>query len=141
MAQDTQAATDLAQRIDTIEESYELMLAYAAQGVPGDDPSSGHGVRESLERMAAALDGLAAASAERVKSESPDAADSYGDFIDVIDQDARKALAAVRLVLGRPAIGSQLIDNLNGSIHLRALLTDLFIIDESLKEGGASDSD
>jgi hypothetical protein len=28
-----------------------------------------------------------------------------------------------------------MIDNLNASIHLRALLTDLFLIDESLKGG------
>jgi hypothetical protein len=39
----------------------------------------------------------------------------------------------VRLVLAKSAISSQLIDNVNASIHLRALLTDLFIIDESLK--------
>ncbi len=40
---------------------------------------------------------------------------------------------AVELVLAQPAISSQLIDNLNASIHLRALLTDLFLIDEILK--------
>jgi hypothetical protein len=33
----------------------------------------------------------------------------------------------------RPAISSQLIDNLNASIHPRALLTDLFLLDEILK--------
>jgi hypothetical protein len=35
--------------------------------------------------------------------------------------------------LSQPAISSQLIDNLNASIHLRALLTDLFLLDEILK--------
>jgi hypothetical protein len=39
----------------------------------------------------------------------------------------------VRLVLARADIGSQLVDNLNASIHLRALLTDLFVVDEALK--------
>ncbi len=58
-------------------------------------------------------------------------------FIDVLDRDARSALAAVRLVLAQPSIGSQLIDNLNASIHVRALLTDLFLIDEILKTRGA----
>ena len=43
------------------------------------------------------------------------------------------AQAAVHLVLAQPAISSQLVDNLNASIHLRALLTDLFLIDEVLK--------
>jgi hypothetical protein len=51
----------------------------------------------------------------------------------VLARDARDSLAAVELVLAQPAISSQLIDNLNASIHLRALLTDLFLIDEILK--------
>jgi hypothetical protein len=51
----------------------------------------------------------------------------------VIDRDARDAQAAVQLVAAQPSIGSGVIDNLNASIHLRALLTDLFLIDEVLK--------
>ena len=43
-------------------------------------------------------------------------------FLDVVRQDAAKASAAIRLVLAKPAITSQAIDNLNASIHLRALL-------------------
>ena len=41
--------------------------------------------------------------------------------------------AAIDLVLAQRAISSQIVDNLNASIHLRALLTDLFLIDEILK--------
>ena len=33
----------------------------------------------------------------------------------------------------RPGISSQMIDNVNASIHVRALLTDVFVIDEILK--------
>jgi hypothetical protein len=54
-------------------------------------------------------------------------------FFAAVDADARVALAAIRLALARADISSQLIDNLNASIHLRALLTDLFIVDEALK--------
>jgi len=39
----------------------------------------------------------------------------------------------LRLVLGQPGISSQMIDNINASIHVRALLTDVFIVDEILK--------
>jgi len=56
-----------------------------------------------------------------------------GDFMDVLRQDATKSSAAIRLVLAQPSINSQLIDNLNASIHVRALLTDLFLLDEALK--------
>ena len=51
----------------------------------------------------------------------------------MLNRDARDSLAAIELVLVQPAISSQLIDNLNASIHLRALLTDLFLVDELLK--------
>ena len=51
----------------------------------------------------------------------------------MLDRDARDALAAVQLVQVQPSISSQLVDNLNASIHLRALLTDLFLLDEILK--------
>jgi hypothetical protein len=52
------------------------------------------------------------------------------EMIRVLGQDAKDALAAVRLVSSRRGISSQLIDNLNANIHLRALLTDLFLVDD-----------
>ena len=52
----------------------------------------------------------------------------------MLDRDSRDSLAAIELVLAQPAISSQLIDNLNASIHLRALLTDLFLVDEILRK-------
>ena len=57
----------------------------------------------------------------------------YDAFIAVIERDARDSQAAIQLVLAQPSISSQIVDNLNASIHLRALLTDLFLIDEVLK--------
>jgi len=33
-------------------------------------------------------------------------------------------------VAGQGSVSSQLIDNLNASIHLRALLTDVFVLGE-----------
>ena len=51
----------------------------------------------------------------------------------MLDRDAQDSLAALELVLAQPAISSQLIDNLNASIHLRALLTDLFLVGEILR--------
>ena len=35
--------------------------------------------------------------------------------------------------MAQPGISSQVIDNLNASVHLRALLTDLFLVDEILR--------
>ena len=59
-------------------------------------------------------------------------AEKYEAFFAVMKRDAEGAVAAVELVLAQPAIGSQTIDNLNASIHLRALLADLFLVTEIL---------
>ena len=130
---DRAAPADFAARCDTIEEAYEFFLAYASQGLPSDQGSErGREVRDYLRRCDAALTGigeLIIAFAERAGLDpSP-----YRAFVEVIERDARDASAAIRLVLAQPAIGSQLVDNLNASLHLRALLTDLFLIDEVLK--------
>ena len=118
------APTDLAGAIDVIEETYEFMLAYAAQGRVNDLDDSGAGLRAFLRRSDQALGVIAAA---KLPGEAAQ------QFLDVMQQDAVKAGAALRLVLAQPAISSQIIDNLNASIHLRALLTDIFLLDESLK--------
>ena len=59
--------------------------------------------------------------------------DRYDGFFEVLEGDAARARRALQLVLAQPDISSQVIDNLNGSIHLRAVLTDLFLIDEILR--------
>ena len=126
---------ELNARIDTIEEAYEFFLAYASQGLPSDQGNdSGRQARHFLERCDTALTGLSDflnGFIERLGVGSPA---PYRAFIEVIDSDARHAQAAIQLVIAQPAISSQIVDNLNASIHLRALLTDLFLIDEVLKQ-------
>ena len=68
-----------------------------------------------------------------MKEENLQPAERYHAFLAVLDRDAHDSLASIQLVLAQATISSQLIDNLNASIHLRALLTDLFLIDEILK--------
>jgi hypothetical protein len=125
---------DISDRCAAVEECYEFMLAYAAQGLPSDQGSkSGGQLREFLPRAVKALTGLAEACTVAIKQEGLEPADKYFAFYTVLDRDARASLAAIELVLAQPAISSQLIDNLNASIHLRALLTDLFLVDEIVK--------
>ncbi len=94
----------------------------------------GGSIREFLDRAAAALDGLAAAAASP-KVQDAASHQAFAAFLEVLDDDARKAGSAMRLVLAQQSITSQLVDNLNASIHVRALLTDVFLIDEALKGG------
>jgi hypothetical protein len=125
---------ELSARINTIEEAYEFMLAYASQGLASDkDNDTGRQAREYLKRCDAALMTFGEFLTGFVGRIGVDPAAPYLAFIAVIDRDARDAQAAIQLVLAQPAISSQMVDNLNASIHLRALLTDLFLIDEVLK--------
>jgi hypothetical protein len=125
---------DIGDRCNAVEECYEFMLAYAAQGLPNDRGSQWGGkVREFLQRAVQAIDGLAERCTIAVKQEGLEPAARYQAFFVVLERDARNALAAIELVVAQPAISSQLVDNLNASIHLRALLTDLFLLGEILK--------
>ena len=125
---------EIGERCNAVEECYEFMLAYAAQGLPSERGSqSGEQLRECLQRAVQAIDGLAERCATAIKQEGLEPAARYEAFFAVLERDACNALAAIELVVAQPAISSQLVDNLNASIHLRALLTDLFLLDEILK--------
>ena len=127
--------SEVGNRCEAMEECYEFMLAYAAQGLRTDEGSkSGGQVREFLQRAVKALTGLAEVCTVAVREEGLEPAEKYAAFLAVLDRDSRDSLAAMELVLAQPAISSQLIDNLNASIHLRALLTDLFLLDEIRKK-------
>jgi len=127
----------VAEAIDAIESTYELMLAYAAQGREReeDDPL---GVRQALRRADAALDVLEAATPNDMGSPGGAVDQATASMLSVLKQDVAKARAAFRFVLAQRSIGSQMIDNVNASIHVRALLTDLFLIDEALKSSDIS---
>jgi hypothetical protein len=125
---------DLRDRCNTVEECYEFMLAYAAQGLAADAGSaSGEQLRDLLGRAVEALSGLSAAYEAAIRQDGLQPADKHRAFLAVLDLDSKYALAAMELVLSQPAISSQLVDNLNASIHLRSLLTDLFLVDEAAK--------
>jgi hypothetical protein len=126
-----------AEAIDVIESTYELMLAYAAQGREReeDDPL---GIRHALLQAQLAFDVLDAATAADMGAPAGAVAEATTGMLAVLKQDVAKARAAFRFVLAQRSIGSQMIDNLNASIHVRALLTDIFLVDEALTASQAS---
>jgi hypothetical protein len=114
------------------EEAFEFLLAYAAQGVTGTDPATDSQVRSCLAKLAATTD--AAAAGMRMP---PHLDPCWHRFAEVLADDAAKAAAAIHLVSAMPVIGSQLCDTLNANQHLRAFLTDLFLIDEAERSARA----
>jgi hypothetical protein len=129
-----ETVAELGSRINIIEEAYEFMLAYASQGLSSDqDNDTGRQAREYLKKADAALSGLPGVMTRYVGQRELQPTAPYDAFIEVIEHDTKNSQAAIQLVLAQPAISSQMVDNLNASIHLRALLTDLFLIDEVFK--------
>jgi hypothetical protein len=127
-------AIDFLARCDVIEECYEFLLGYAAQGLPSDEGSaSGREVRNHLEHARDALMGLRESYRRAVDDHQLSPSDKYDAFQSMLERDVRDSLVAVELVLAQPAISSQLIDNLNASSHVRTLLTDLFLFGEILR--------
>ena len=111
-------SNSLHENIEAIEAGYEFLLAYAAQGRESDEGSE---VRDTLTSMRNAASAIAV-----------ELASDAGDFSPVVVDDAGKTVAAIGLVLAQEKISSELVDNLNASIHLRALLTDLFLLSETI---------
>ena len=128
------AREELSRRADAIEGSYEMMLAYAAQGLASDQGAANSAqIRDHLQRFDTALTGLAEAYRGAAAALGVGPRDALEGLLKVLDADAAFTQSALRMVLAQPGISSQMIDNLNASIHVRALLTDVFVIDELLR--------
>ena len=125
----------LQQRVDAIEGGYEFLLAYAAQGLTTDEGNANsEQLRTYLRRMDEGIAGLESALRQVIAAAGE--MDAFEDFLQVLSADATAARAALKIVQSRTGISSQLIDNLNVSTHLRAVLTDLFLLDEAVKSLG-----
>ncbi|HEY7670610.1 MAG TPA: hypothetical protein VIC71_00215 [Gammaproteobacteria bacterium] len=128
------AYAEFERRIDALEAGYEFLLAYAAQGRHTDRGAAPErNVRTYLQNMEAALEGFGAAATACAAQRNAAMPKKAAAFFAAVERDAQTAQSVIRLVLAQDDIGSQIIDNLNASIHLRALLTDVFILDEALK--------
>ena len=133
---------ELKERCARIEECYEFMLAYAAQGLRTEHGGgTGSQIRSFLNNADKALDGLAELFTKIVKADAIKPSAPYDNFITVLARDASDARAAIGLALAQPSISSQLVDNLNASIHVRALLTDLFLLDEIVRPEAATETE
>jgi hypothetical protein len=121
-------AAALRAAFDIIEESYEFMLAYAAQGRKHEHSEGGgeSQIRTHLNRMEGALADCDAALAGGLGG--PEGAAFTARF--------RDNLAVARSIMGllkaQPSVSSEMIDNTNGLIAMRAFLTDIFFVDQAV---------
>src|SRR5271156_273470 len=119
---------------NTLEECYEYLLSFAAQGLPAEkNTQRDQDLRKHLQDAVDALYSLEVSAADLIVQAGLQPVDKYQAFFAIMARDAKKAAAAIELVLVQPSISAQLVDNLNASMHLRTLLTDLFLVSEVLK--------
>jgi hypothetical protein len=127
------ALEELQRRADAIEGGYELMLAYAAQGLASDQGAANSSqLRDHLQRFDTALTGLAQAYRDAAAVLGVWPKEALEGLLKTLEADATFTQSALRMAMAQPGISSQLVDNLNASIHVRALLTDVFLVDELL---------
>ena len=127
MSDEISQAAALREAFDQIEESYEFMLAYAAQGRKVETQEGGgeSQIRQYLRRFESAL-------ADMDKAIGPGFGDAGKAFKAQVQRDIEVARSVVQLLLARESISSDMIDNTNGLIALRALLTDIFYLDQTV---------
>lgn len=118
----------LRERIEVIERGYEYLLAYAAQG---RQEERGTELRQRLGDMHEALAHMEGALRAGFSGSDPRL--GVEGFLAAVERDVNAARGAIGVVLGRATIPSLLVDNLNANVHLRALLTDVFLIEQALK--------
>jgi hypothetical protein len=115
-------------QMDALEAAYEQLLEYAAQG--REDAADMHSTQAdtrsdiaarivvSLRALASSLESIA------------DLLDDNIPFHQVVSEDISRVRAALTLISTAPRLSSELIDNLIASVHMKAVLTDLFLISE-----------
>ena len=129
-----EARAELSRRSDAIEGGYEMMLAYAAQGLASDQGAANSAqLRDHLQRFDTALTGLAQVYSDAAAALGVGPKQALDGLLKALEADGAFTQSALRMVLAQPGISSQMIDNLNASIHVRALLTDVFVVDELLR--------
>jgi hypothetical protein len=118
-------AVAMREAIEIVEEAYEYMLAYAAQGKKQETDEGGVSkIRQYLTRFCEALDALEQAAASEVFTEGGE------EFGQRFLNELKTTRSALMLVMARPAITSDMVDNTNALLAVRAFLTNLFFIDQ-----------
>ncbi len=120
-------AVAMREAIEIVEEAYEFMLAYAAQGRKREAQEEGVSkIRDYLNRFADALNRMTDIAPDIVPGASGAA------FRERFVADLAVVRSVIALLLERPSISSDMVDNTNGLIAMRIFLTDLFFIDQAV---------
>ena len=121
-------ANDFRTQIEAVEEAYEYMLAYAAQGraEEGAGPD-GAQIRIFLKNFDEAVSAIAG-----MIDALPGADGEAAGFVASLRKDSDTTSSVLRIMLARDNISSEVVDNTNGLISVRSYLTSLFFLDKAV---------
>ena len=121
-------STEIRKNIELVEEAYEFMLAYAAQGRAdeGAGPDGAH-IRTFLTQFSDATDRIIE---DLDKLSKPNG--EMGTFINSAKSDAETVKSVMSIMRQKGIISSEMVDNANGLITVRSYLTALFFIDKAV---------
>jgi len=121
-------STEIRKNIELVEEAYEFMLAYAAQGRvdEGAGPDGAH-IRTFLTQFSDATDRIIE---DLNKLSKPNG--EMGTFINSAKSDAETVKSVMSIMLQKGNISSEMVDNANGLITVRSYQTALFFIDKAV---------
>ena len=121
-------ANDFRTQIEAVEEAYEYMLAYAAQGRAeegaGPDGAQIRIFLKNFDEAVSAIAGMIAA--------LPGADGEAAGFVASLRKDSDTMSSVLRIMLARDNISSEVVDNTNGLISVRSYLTSLFFLDKAV---------
>lgn len=119
---------NIRQNIETVEEAYEYMLAYAAQGRAEEGAGAdGAQIRTFLRQYSVAVDAIIEALDSIVESNA-----EAGIFVKNFRSESETMASVLNIMLARDNISSEVVDNANGLISVRAYLTSLFFMDKAI---------
>ena len=121
-------SAEIRKNIELVEEAYEFMLAYAAQGRAdeGAGPDGAH-IRTFLTQFSTATDNIINELDELTASH-----ETTETFIKALKTDADTVKSVMAIMLQKDNVSSEMIDNANGLITVRSYLTALFFIDKAV---------
>ncbi len=121
-------STEIRKNIELVEEAYEFMLAYAAQGRAdeGAGPDGAH-IRTFLTQFSEATDNII-----NELDNLTEADGTMETFIKTAKTDADTVKSVLAIMLQKENVSSEMVDNANGLITVRSYLTALFFIDKAV---------
>lgn len=124
-------AKEFRAKIEVIEEAYEFMLAYAAQGRADEGAGpDGAQIREFLRQFEDAVGTIAG-----MIDSLPGVAGEAAGFAASLKRDSEVMSSVLKIMLASKNVSSEVVDNANGLISVRSYLTSLFFLDKAVLAG------